>query len=211
MTTAAPARLGWQTLIAYALPALVIALPTIPVYIHLPALYGVHLGLGLAATGFILLLARMFDAITDPLIGALSDRFSFRGARRKPWIAIGGIIAGAGLVKLLNPAIGVDATYLLVWSIVTYAGWTMIAVPYLAWGAELSQDYDERTRITAWREGLALIGILGAGALTAMTAKMGWSEARSTGAIAWMAIISGAVAVPLLLLFVPDRGGQGRP
>ncbi|MDP4797150.1 MAG: MFS transporter [Rhodospirillales bacterium] len=205
-----PARLGWGTLLAYALPALVVALPTIPVYIHLPALYGVQMGLGLAVTGFVLLLARLFDALTDPLIGALSDRFGFRGAHRKPWIGLGAVIAGVGLVKLLNPAPGVDESYLLIWSIFLYAGWTMVAVPYLAWGAELSLDYDERTRITAWREGMALIGILGAGALTAATARMGWTEVQSTGAIAWMAVGLGAVVVPLLLWAVPDQQRSGK-
>jgi glycoside/pentoside/hexuronide:cation symporter, GPH family len=204
MTQLAPARLRWGTLLAYTLPAFVVALPTIPVYIHLPALYGVQMGLGLAVTGFVLLLARLFDALTDPLIGALSDRFGFRGARRKPWIAAGAVIAGIGLVKLLNPAVGISESYLLIWSVVLYAGWTMVAVPYLAWGAELSRDYDERTRITAWREGMALIGILGAGALTAATAKMGWSELQSTGAIAWMAVGLGAIAIPLMLWLVPD-------
>lgn len=211
MTPVAPTRLGWGTLLAYTLPALVVALPTIPVYIHLPALYGVQLGLGLTATGFVLLLARMFDTITDPLIGALSDRFGFKGARRKPWIAVGAVIAGIGLVKLLNPAPNVTESYLLVWSVVLYAGWTMLAVPYLAWGAELSRDYDERTRITAWREGLALIGILGAGILTATTAKLGWTDVQSTGAIAWMAVGLGAIVIPLLLYFVPDEYRSDRP
>lgn len=211
MNSNVPGRLGWGRLVAYALPALVIALPTIPVYIHLPALYGVHLGLGLAATGFVLLLARLFDTFTDPLIGALSDRLSFKGARRKPWIAAGAVIAGVGLVKLLNPTGGADGSYLLIWSVVLYAGWTMVAVPYLAWGAELSDDYGERARITAWREGLALIGILGAGALTATTAKFGWTDVQSTGAIAWMAVGLGIVIVPLLHWLVPDRRRPNNP
>jgi GPH family glycoside/pentoside/hexuronide:cation symporter len=205
MNPATPTKLGWGTLLAYALPALVVALPTIPVYIHLPALYGVHMGIGLAATGFVLLLARMFDALTDPLVGVLSDRIGFRGARRKPWIAIGAVIAGVGLVNLLNPPEGAGETYLLTWSVVLYAGWTMVSVPYLAWGAELSREYDERTRITAWREGLALVGILAAGGLTAATAKMGWTERQSTGGIAWMAVCLGVLVVPLLLWIVPDR------
>ena len=143
-----PAPHGWR-LLAYALPAFVVALPTIPVYIHLPSLYGVQLGVGLATTGYILLAARMFDAITDPLVGIFCDRLKFKGLRRKPWIAVGALIAGYGLYKILNPYAGITGGYLLIWSLVLYAGWTMVAVPYLAWGAELSTDYHERTRITA--------------------------------------------------------------
>lgn len=199
--------LSRRVLLAYAIPAFVVALPTIPVYIHLPALYGVQLGLGLATTGLVLLLARIFDTVTDPLIGVLSDRFGYRGARRKPWIAVGAVIAGIGLFKVLSPPAAVDAAYLLSWSVVLYAGWTMVAVPYLTWGAELSKDYDERTRITAWREGLALIGILAASVLTSVTAGLGWSETRSTEAVAWMAISLGVVILPVLFLIVPDRAG----
>ena len=204
MTDARPRCISGWRLLAYALPALVIALPTIPVYIHLPALYGVQLGLGLATTGLILLLARLFDAVTDPLIGALSDRFGFRGGRRKPWIAIGAVIAGVGLFKVLTPPQGVEAAYLLSWSVVLYAGWTMVAVPYLAWGAALTTDYNERTRITAWREGLALVGIVAAGALTAVTANRGWTDVQSTEAIAWLAIglAPAAFALSALCLLV---------
>lgn len=204
MTRPMAGRLPAKVLFAYALPAMVIALPTIPVYIHLPALYGVGLGLGLATTGFVLLLARIFDTVTDPLVGALSDRFALRGRRRKPWIVIGAAVAGVGLVKLLAPPAGADGAYLLTWSVVLYAGWTMVAVPYAAWGAELSEGYDERTRITAWREGLALLGILGAGAMAALTARAGWSEAQSTAAVAWLAVGLGLLVLPPLIWTVPD-------
>jgi Na+/melibiose symporter-like transporter len=184
-----PGGLNGRVLVAYALPAFVVALPTIPVYIHLPALYGVQLGLGLATTGLLLLLARVFDTVTDPLIGVLSDRLRFRGNRRKPWIAVGAVIAGLGLCKILNPPAGIGGGYLLGWSLVL---------------AELSDDYNERTRITSWREGVALLGIVGAGALTAATASLGWTEAESTGAVAWLAVALGVVVLPLLLWIVPE-------
>lgn len=206
MTTSASGSLRGSVLLAYALPAFVVALPTIPVYIYLPALYGVELGLGLAVTGLVLLVARVFDTITDPIVGVLSDRLTVRGLRRKPWIALGGAVAGIGLFNILNPPAVVGAAYLLGWSIVLYAGWTMVAVPYNAWGAELSEDYDERTRITSWREAIALLGIVGAGALTAGLAGQGWTDADSTGAIAWAAIGLGAIVVPILLFVV--REGQ---
>lgn len=192
-------------LIFYALPAFVVALPTIPVYVVLPTLYGVELGLGLTATGLALLSARLFDTVSDPVVGVLSDRFSLRGRRRKPWIAAGAVVAGLGLYMVLNPPATVDGLYLLVWALVLYAGWTMVAVPYLAWGAELSSGYDERTRVTAWREGIGLLGLLGAGAITAAATAVGWSERQAIGALAWVAIALGLVAFPLLLCKVPER------
>ncbi len=205
MTEGSRGALSIPVLLSYALPAFVVALPTIPIYIHLPALYGVELGLGLAATGTILLLARLFDTVTDPLIGALSDRFPFRGNYRKPWIAAGALVAGLGIYKILNPPAGVEGSYLLVWCVVLYAGWTMVAVPYMAWGAELSPDYDERTRITSWREGFGLLGIVGTGVLVAALTNLGWTEMDAIGAVAWLAIGLGTFAVPLLIWNVPDR------
>jgi GPH family glycoside/pentoside/hexuronide:cation symporter len=199
-----------SVLVSYALPAFVVALPTIPVYIVLPSLYGVELGLGLATTGLVLLGARLFDTVSDPLVGALSDQFAFRGNRRKPWIAVGAMVAGLGIYMVLNPPAGVGGVYLLLWSLVLYAGWTMVAVPYMAWGAELSAGYDERTRITAWREGVGLLGLFGAGAITAVATAAGWSERQSVGALAWVAIALGVVAFPLLLYRVPESRATGR-
>ena len=194
-----------STLLAYALPAFIVALPTIPVYILLPPYYGIELGLGLATTGFVLLGARLFDTVSDPIIGILSDRLTFRGNHRKPWIASGAVIAGIGLYMVLNPPAGIGAGYLLGWSLLLYAGWTMVSVPYMAWGAELSADYNERTRITAWREGLGLLGLVGAGALISVATSMGWQEEESTGALAGFAIILGIIAFPIMLYLVPEK------
>ena len=140
--------------------AFVIALPTIPVYFHLPSLYGVELGLGLVMTGCVLLIARLFDTFIDTLIGILCDRLSTLGFKRKSWIAVGAVVAGLDLFKILNLAEDVPGSFLLVWSLVLYARWKMVVVPYLVWGAELSSDYHERTRITFWREGFGLLGII---------------------------------------------------
>jgi Na+/melibiose symporter-like transporter len=223
MSDSTGVRLATPVLLSYALPALVLALPTIPVYIHLPALYGIELGLGLAATGLVLLAARAFDTVTDPLVGALSDRFRLRHGRRKPWIAVGAVIAGLGLYKILNPPAAVDGAYLFGWSMVLYAGWTMVAVPYLAWGAELSADYNERTRITSWREGFMLAGIVGAGAVNAIVAHLGGTERAAVGTMAWVAILLGmmvrllsawflnglANGVPAALFFIYLEHGLG--
>ena len=106
----------------------------------------------------------------------------------------------------------VTNTYLLVWAIALWLGWTMINIPYYAWGAELSDDYDERTRITGWRQ---LFGFLGnvsvlfipvaAGHLT------GYGSLPSEG----LTIIGGMalVGLPLFICFTlwkvpePDRYG----
>ena len=60
--------LNKKLLVTYSFPALAISIPTIPLYLYLPTFYGVTLELGLAATGFALLTARVFDTITDPIV-----------------------------------------------------------------------------------------------------------------------------------------------
>ena len=112
---------------SHTLPAFVIALPQFP-SLSIPSLYGVQLGLGLATTGYVLL-AAVCSSVSDPLVGLLCDRWTILGLRRKPWIVGGAVMAGLGLYNILNPTEGVDSGYLLIWSLVLYAGWTMVPVP----------------------------------------------------------------------------------
>lgn len=193
-----------RTLVAYALPALALAMPTIPVYVFLPTFYAETLGLGLTATGAALLIARLFDVITDPAVGYLSDRWRTPWGRRKPWIAIGGLIAAFALVRLLQPPDVVESGYLVLWAVVLYVGWTLVAVPYTAWGAELSSDYDERARITGSREAAMILGILAAGSLPAVVTGLGGDEALGLAAVAWLAVVIGGPAMVWMLWRVPE-------
>ena len=191
-------------MLIYSFPALAISIPTIPIYIYLPTFYGVTLELGLAATGFALLLARVFDTITDPIVGIISDRFPIKRNHRKPWIAVGSIIAAIGLYQLLNPANDAGIVYLISWSIILYLGWTLVAVPYLTWGAELSTDYNERTSITTTRETAGILGILTCGVIFVLSTNLKFSEMETISIIGWVAISLGAVFIPYLLKKLPD-------
>lgn len=144
-------------LIAYALPALPLAALVLPVYVFLPSAYA-QAGLPLASIGVLLLLARLWDGVTDPLVGVLSDRTDTRFGRRKPWIAGGLPLTLLSLWFLMVPEDGVGPAYLLSWSFALFLGWTMMIVPLTAWGAELSGDYHQRTRIAGFREGASIVG-----------------------------------------------------
>ncbi|MEC7807314.1 MAG: MFS transporter [Pseudomonadota bacterium] len=193
-------------MVAYSFPALAISIPTIPLYLYLPTFYGVTLELGLAATGFALLTARVFDTITDPIVGIISDRFPIKRNYRKPWIAVGSIIAAIGLYQLLNPPNDAGIIYLICWSIILYLGWTFVAVPYLTWGAELSTDYNERTSITTSRETAGILGILTCGVIFTFSANLNFSEIDTIGIIGWATICLGAISIPYMLKKVPDAG-----
>ena len=108
--------------VAYALPALALAMPTLPVYVYLPTFYAQDLGLGLAITGAALMAARVLDVVTDPLIGIVSDRSRWRWGRRKPWILVGAAVAALSILQLFQPPTAVGGGHLTLWAILLYLG-----------------------------------------------------------------------------------------
>jgi GPH family glycoside/pentoside/hexuronide:cation symporter len=151
-------RLSRLRLAAYALPALALAALGIPVHVHMPTYYAETVGLGLAATGGALLVSRLVDLLVDPIIGLACD--GGHGRRRRGWLLAGLPLLLVAGWHLFMPPVDAGVGHLVVWSAAFYLGLTLMLVPYQAWGAELSSDYGERTRIASWREGFALVGVL---------------------------------------------------
>ena len=148
------------SLLAYALPAIPLAMLGMPLIIYVPPFYASELGLELAAVGGIFFIARAWDAITDPLIGHFSDQTRGPWGRRKPWIVIGAPLLMISLYLFLNPPVAVDKAYLFVVALVFYVACTTVQIPYLSWGAELSRDYTVRTRINGYRETGTMVGVI---------------------------------------------------
>jgi GPH family glycoside/pentoside/hexuronide:cation symporter len=165
--------------------------------LFVPAFYADDLGVPLAAVGVAIACSRLLDVVTDPLIGGLSDRMHLPLGRRKPWMLLGAPIFLIALWKIFVPSDDVSAVYLAVWSAVLYLGFTLIDLPHKAWGAELSTDYDERSRVTGWREGIAT-----AGQVTLLAAVV-WLTARgiedAAGQLKAIAVAI-VIALPVLLL-----------
>ena len=131
-----------------------------PLAIWIPAHYAGGLGLSLAAVGTILMLARFTDVITDPIMGELSDRWRTQFGRRKPWLVVGAPLMMLGVFRLFMPPEGVGLLYFLTWLTIFFLGSTIIALPHRAWGAELSPEYHQRSRVTAAREFFVLVGLI---------------------------------------------------
>ena len=190
---------------AYGLLSLPLAIGGLPLAIYLPPFYTQELGLDLAMVGLVLMLARVTDVVTDPFIGILSDRWHSRIGRRRPWVIMGVPIMMLGSWLLFVPPAGVGVGHLLVWSSLLYLGWTMVSIPYSAWGAEMSPDYHERTRITGAREALQLIGLLIATAVPAvMAAQTGGKLGPVLHVLAVMTCLSLPIAAAVLLLRVRE-------
>ena len=162
---AAPlARIPVSTLAAYGLFGMPLAMAALPLYVHLPKFYGDHLGVDLAVLGSVLLLLRLADGVVDPLLGVLSDR----GGARKRWLLLAAPLLALGMNVLFTPLPRAEAP-LIAWLslalVLVYGAFSLATINHQAWGAELSSDPVERTRITAAREGLALFGVVVAAVL----------------------------------------------
>jgi glycoside/pentoside/hexuronide:cation symporter, GPH family len=163
MSTTSPTSkqpLTKKTLLAYGVSDLPVMLATMPMMLYLNFFYASDYGLDLIDLGNMMLFARVFDLVTDPLVGYLSDHTKTRWGRRKPWMVASLPFLVIGIYKVMIPGEEADLYYLFGWLMVLWLGWTMLMIPYYAWGAELSSDYDERTRVAGWRAGLGSVGQL---------------------------------------------------
>ena len=206
-----------------------------PLVVYLPPFYTQEIGLNMALMAMVLVLARMSDVITDPLIGTLSDRWQTRLGRRKPWLLMGMPLMLLGTIMIFMPPADAGIGHLLTWTVLMYLGWTMVTLPYGAWGAELSPLYHQRSRVTASREGYVLIGLFLAALAPAIVQAMGvryqagdtdgtvmrflvWllgtDGQLGTGygpilaAMAWMLMIMLPVTILLVVFFVKEAPPQ---
>jgi GPH family glycoside/pentoside/hexuronide:cation symporter len=108
-----------------------------------------NLGVSLVMLGVITGLPRLFDAITDPIVGYISDNFKSRWGRRRPFIFVGAILVGICFFLLWQFPEGRDPGFYIWWytigSMIFFLAYTIYATPWVALGYELTPDYDQRT------------------------------------------------------------------
>jgi len=111
------------------------------------------LGMSPVMWGLIFFLPKLIDAVTDPLMGYISDRTRSRWGKRRPYIFIGAVIAGLSYIAMWqlseDNSLLFNFWYFLLWNIIFFLGMTIFSVPYVAMGYEMSSDYHERTRLMA--------------------------------------------------------------
>ena len=140
------------------------------------------LGVPVGIAGFVTTAVLIFDMITDPLVGYLSDRTQSRFGRRAPWMAVGAVVMAAGMVGIFAVPAGLALSGNLGWVIAFFGmatvGFTMVAIPYGAQAGEITTDPAERSAMTGWRMGFASVGILVGGALIpGLAGSMGYAKA----------------------------------
>ena len=159
MTGTQPIRAGAG--LAYGLLGMPLAFVALPLYVLLPNYYAREFGMPLATLGAVLLAARLFDAISDPLLGRLSDYLFGRSVRAVLAVgAVSAVVLALGLTSLFFPQVREDDA-LIAWALValliTYTAYSQLGIAHQSWGARLGGDELQRGRIVAWREGAALV------------------------------------------------------
>ncbi len=192
-----------SVLAAYGGLAFPMAAGFIALQVIVPTFYAQVLGLSLTAVGGILLVARLWDMVTDPVVGYLSDRTPASWGRRKIWVIGSAPLIAASVWLLFNPGESVGNSYLLLGAMAIYIAGTMALVPINAWGAELSSNYHQRSRVSGSRVVFGLGGTLCA--LLLIDNSNDAALQASLTAIAILVLASLAISVPVATRWVPDE------
>jgi Na+/melibiose symporter-like transporter len=178
-------------------------------------MYAQEVGLSVTAISLALIVARALEAISDPLIGALTDRTRPGPWQRAGWMVAGTPIAMGAGIALLHPGAGAGAAYLFVCLVLFYLGWTMVYIPYHSWGAELSDDFAERSKVAGFREAGSFFGYLMAGVvpLVVLVIILGQSAptfGAQAKAVGWFFTLSLPVFVLACVMLVPRGKVSGK-
>ncbi len=173
-------------------------------------IYNIGLGVNAAWIGTLFSLMRIWDAFTDPLVGHLSDNLRSRFGRRKPFILVGAILTGVFFAAIWLLPRGLSPVgymvYLSVTLLLFYTALTVLSVPWYAMGYELSDDYDERTKLFAFPSFFSPISQIAVGWLYFLTQRTFFEDtvegARWVGSITGLLLIVFGI---LPVLFVKER------
>lgn len=163
-TTAARDRIPWVQLIAYGMGGFV----PIALFNSVGQLSGLILNVGLGISAILVgvsqMVPRFWDAITDPIMGHISDNTRGRWGRRRPYIFIGGLAVSISFVMMWSVPREWDAMnqfwYFLGMSLVFYTAVTMFEIPHGALGMEMTDDYHERTRLFSAKSFIGNVGAI---------------------------------------------------
>ena len=209
----AKSRVRLGTLLIYGLPTVGSAFPLFLIQFYYMNYATDVLLIAPAVMGVLFAIGRVWDAVSDPLIGFLSDKTSSRWGRRRPWLLLAIPVQGLCFIAIWMPPSGMHEILIYLWIGILltgfYTGFTAWDIPHEALGAELTQDHHDRSRIFAVRHVAFMFGIFFA--FGGMQYVVNAGEARTAAAnLAW---ISAAVFSLILLapaLWVRERSGFRR-
>ncbi|MFA5597072.1 MAG: MFS transporter [Pusillimonas sp.] len=208
----------------YGALGLPLAFVALPLYVYMPAYYAEQFGASLAALGIVLLLVRIFDAVTDPLMGYAADHLlSMSGPRRMLLMGVGCGVLLLGFLGLFFPPPSMrQGVALLAWCfamlIVTYLAYSALSITHQAWAARLQGGDLSQSRWVSWREAATLAGVVLASVLPSVAGMSVTTTVLGLAlALAWLALrgapqplIMGSVGLTWHRLAQPWRGAAFR-
>lgn len=197
--------LGQAQIWAFSTVALPLGMLGLPMAIYLAPFYSGQLGLSLSLVGTALVLARISDFVTDPIMGLITDRWCPALGRRRIWLIFGTLIMMAGVQLLLRPPPEVGVVWFGLSVALVYLGYTTLQIPYEAWAGEISSDYHVRTKIAATKQGFSILGLVVATAIPAyVLSQPGTGSGDVLNAIALAVLILLPLSAALVFFTVPQ-------
>ncbi|WP_297696927.1 MFS transporter [Phenylobacterium sp.] len=203
--TATPSASGGRSLpfprlLAFSTGSTPVYIMAILVGVYLPKFYAGHIGLTLLALGGVMATVRLTDLGFDLALGWLMDKTHTRFGRYRPWYAAGLPIFAIAAYQLFNPPAGAGTSYLFIWLIVVYIGYSMLALAHSAWASRIAGAYHERSRLFGWMQCMAVLGTSSILALPLVTGgRINPAVSTTMGAVGWVVIGVALVVVPLTL------------
>ncbi|BCW89175.1 Putative glycoside/cation symporter YagG [Alphaproteobacteria bacterium SO-S41] len=198
--------LSGRTIAAYVLPTAPLAALGLPLVVYVAPFYVSGLGLDQAQVGLVLIVARLLDLLIDPIIGWASDTTRTRWGRRRPWLTAAVPFFVIGVFLLFMPPAGATIGWFAAWIILSYLAYSVATISHIAWGAELSGHYHERSRVQGWREFAGIAGFL---LVLALPVLLEIFDPHATivdkvSLMGWFVCISMPITVLVTLLYVPE-------
>lgn len=157
-----PHRVPWPMVVAYGAPAVGAGYMYLMLALYVMKFSTDVLLIAPAAMGIIFGVSRIWDAVSDPLVGYLSDRTTGRLGRRRSWLIASIVPISLAFVMVFAPPSGLEGSSLVIWMAVAiigfYSAMTVFFVPHLSLGAELSKSYHERSRLFGMRHAAYTLG-----------------------------------------------------
>lgn len=175
----------------------------------LHGIYAKYFGLSLATIAAVIMISRLLDAVSDPVIGYLSDIYYHKNGTRKPFVLVGGLLFLVSCFFLYIPPENVKPTYFLIWLILMYLSWTLFEIPHLAWGCEISKLRVDISKIYNYRTFGIFSGMLLYFSVPLLPVFD--SNEFTPDTLKWSVITASIIMLPLLFLclkFVPDGEGS---
>ena len=148
------------TFFLYSLPSIPLAAAQIAVYIAVPAIYSKIAAVGIGITGLVIMISRVIDMITDPILGTYLDRMVEK-IGWKFWLLIGFPLISIGIFILFNPLDALEIFSLLLGIIFVTLGWTFFSIPWWGIGIAISNsNSNDRFKVVSFRELLTIPGVI---------------------------------------------------